>query len=87
MMIEVVINSFDGDKDIKIIPYNNFIAFKSSKSNLVIFPESFSEYVRIVDSLRRQCDELMELLTLPHAENDYLIMNSFTLHPKRRDIG
>ena len=87
MMTEIVINSFDEDKDLKIIPFNNFITFKNSNLRLVIFPESFSEYVRIVDSLRKQCDELMELLTLPHAKNEYSMANSFTLHPKRRDIG
>ena len=93
MMTEIVINSFDEDKDIRIVPFNNFITFKNSNFHLTMFTESFSEYVRIVDSLRKQCEELMELLTSPHAKNDYLTMNSFTLHPKstestkRRDIG
>ena len=52
MMTEIVINSFDEDKDLKIIPSNNFIIFDNSNLRLIIFPESFSEYVRIVDSLR-----------------------------------
>lgn len=79
MKTDIMINSFDQDKELRITPYNNMIAISNSHLRLVIFPDSLREYVEIIDSLRHECEVVMKLLNRKGADSDFQTMTPFNL--------